>query len=31
MNTMSFINSNLNKHIQALEVTFSRSKNSYDS
>ena len=31
MNTMSFINSNLNKQIQALEVTFSRLKNSYDS
>ena len=31
MNTMSFINSDLNKQTQALEVTFSRTTNSYHS
>ena len=31
MNTMSFINSDLNKQAQALEVTFSRAAKSYHS
>ena len=31
MNTMSFINSDLNKQAQALEVTFSRTTKSYHS
>ena len=31
MNTMSFINSDLNKQVQALEVTFSKTTTSYHS
>ena len=31
MNTLSFINSDLNKQAQALEVTFSRTTKSYHS
>ena len=31
MNTLSFINSDLNKQAQALEVTFSRTAKSYHS
>ena len=31
MNTMSFINSDLNKQAEALEVTFSRTTKSYHS